>query len=171
MTVSNISGVNVDVWTIRCKVLWCKTKQKSNKRRKRGGAGRSESRWEREHSALVVGLLSYGSVRPKCSESGWLLQSHSSDSLVDKWKNTVVHNHTCIRLVMSGRGRHTLLLKSQCLVIVRSLVWFLGCACQSVLWQNTEPTPAPDVLVGTLHGSHHHQCRNIHNTYIIIHNT
>ena len=61
---------------------------------------------ERERTALVVGLLSYGSVRPKCSESGWLPQSHSCGSLVDKWKNTVIHNHTCLRLVMSGRGRH-----------------------------------------------------------------
>ena len=62
---------------------------------------------ERERMAVVVGLLSYGSFRPRCSESGWLPQSHSSGSLVDKWENTVVHNHTCIRLVMLGRGHHT----------------------------------------------------------------
>ena len=31
----------------------------------------------------------------------------------------------------------------------------------SVLRQDTEPPTAPDVLVGTLHGSHHHQCMNI----------
>ena len=34
-------------------------------------------------------------------------------------------------------------------------------ACRSVLWQDTEPQTAPDVLVGFLHGSHHHQCINV----------
>ena len=33
--------------------------------------------------------------------------------------------------------------------------------CQSVLGHNTEPQTAPDVLVGTLHGSHHLQCMNV----------
>ena len=44
---------------------------------------------------------------------------------------------------------------SQHLVMGRSLVWFPCSACWSVLGQDTEPQTAPDVLVGTLHGSHH----------------
>ena len=37
----------------------------------------------------------------------------------------------------------------------------LVCMCPSVLGQDTEPQTAPDALVGTLHGSHHHQCMNV----------
>ena len=44
--------------------------------------------------------------------------------------------------------------ESQCLVIPWS-------ACRSVLGQDTAPQTAPDVVVGTLHGSHHHQCVNV----------
>ena len=33
--------------------------------------------------------------------------------------------------------------------------------CPEVQVQDTEPQIAPDGLVGTLHGSHHHQCRNV----------
>ena len=50
---------------------------------------------------------------------------------------------------------------SQRLVIGRSLVQFPWSACQSVPGQDTEPQTTPDVLVGTLHGSHHHQCMNV----------
>ena len=38
--------------------------------------------------------------------------------------------------------------------------WLSLAACRSVLGQDTEPQTAPDVLVDTLHGSHHHQCMN-----------
>ena len=38
------------------------------------------------------------------------------------------------------------------------MVQFLWSVCQSVLGEDTEPQTAPDVLVSTLHGSHHHQC-------------
>ena len=34
-------------------------------------------------------------------------------------------------------------------------------ACRGVLGQDTEPQTASDVLVGTLHGSHHHRCMNV----------
>ena len=34
------------------------------------------------------------------------------------------------------------------------MVWFPWSACQSVSGQDTEPQTAPDVLVGTLHGSY-----------------
>ena len=44
--------------------------------------------------------------------------------------------------------------KSQRLVIGRLLVRFPWSACGSV-------QTAPGVLVGTLHGSHHHQCVNV----------
>ena len=52
----------------------------------------------------------------------------------------------------------------------KSLLWFSGMlwegrwfdspvsACWSVPGQDTELQTAPDVLVGTLHGSHRHQC-------------
>ena len=46
------------------------------------------------------------------------------------------------------------------LVIGRLLVCFPWSACWSVLGQDTEPQAAPDVLVGTLHGSYRHQCMN-----------
>ena len=42
-----------------------------------------------------------------------------------------------------------------------SMVRFPCSACQRVLGQDTEPQTAPDVLVGTLHGSHQHQCMNV----------
>ena len=44
------------------------------------------------------------------------------------------------------------------IVIGRSLVQFPWSACWSVLGHDTEPQTAPDVLVGTLHGSHHYHC-------------
>ena len=47
---------------------------------------------------------------------------------------------------------------SQRIVIRRTLVRFPESSCQSVLGQDTEPRTAPDLLVGTLHGSHRHQC-------------
>ena len=43
------------------------------------------------------------------------------------------------------------------IVIGRLLVRF---ALVCTLKQDTEPQTAPDVLDGTLHGSHHHQCMN-----------
>ena len=49
----------------------------------------------------------------------------------------------------------------QRVVFRRSLVPFAWCECRSVLGQHTEPQTAPDVLVITLHGSHHHQCMNV----------
>ena len=42
----------------------------------------------------------------------------------------------------------------KCLVTGRLLVRFPWSACWSVFGQDTEPQTAPDVLVGTLHGSH-----------------
>ena len=39
--------------------------------------------------------------------------------------------------------------------------WFNSPGLQSVFWQDTESQTAPDVLVGTLHGSHRHQCMNV----------
>ena len=44
---------------------------------------------------------------------------------------------------------------------VFQLIRFPWSACWSVLGQDTEPQTAPDVLVGTLHGSHRHQCMNV----------
>ena len=41
----------------------------------------------------------------------------------------------------------------QCLDIGKSLVQFPRSACRSALGQDTEPQTAPEVLVGTLHGS------------------
>ena len=52
----------------------------------------------------------------------------------------------------------TLVTYKQQLVIGRLLVRIPSSACRSVLGQDIEPQTAPDVLVGTLHGSHHHQC-------------
>ena len=46
------------------------------------------------------------------------------------------------------------------LLIGRSLVRFPWSACPRVLEQISERQTAPDVLVGTLHGSHHHQWIN-----------
>ena len=46
-------------------------------------------------------------------------------------------------------------------------LWLSGRASYpkvNVLGQNTEPQTAPDVLVGTLHGSHRHQCMNYYNS-------
>ena len=51
--------------------------------------------------------------------------------------------------------------ESQRLVIGRLLVRFPWSACRSVLGQDTAPQTAPDAVVGTLHGSHHHQCVNV----------
>ena len=50
---------------------------------------------------------------------------------------------------------------SQRLVIGRSLVQFPWSARRSVLGQGTEAQTAPDVLVSTLHGGHHHQCMDV----------
>ena len=47
------------------------------------------------------------------------------------------------------------------LVIGRLLVWFPWPACQSALGLDSKPQTAPDVLVSTLHGSHHHQCMDV----------
>ena len=58
--------------------------------------------------------------------------------------------------------------QNQCLVVRRSLVWFPWSACPSVLGQDTEPETAPDVLVGSSHGSHRHQCMNIWFTVVFI---
>ena len=52
--------------------------------------------------------------------------------------------------------------QSQRLVNERSLVRFPWSTCRSVLGQDTEPQTAPEVLVGTLRGSHHHQCMNVY---------
>ena len=51
--------------------------------------------------------------------------------------------------------------QSQCLVIGRSLVRFSSSTCWSVFGQDTEPQTAPDVLVGTLHGSNRHLCMHV----------
>ena len=50
---------------------------------------------------------------------------------------------------------------NQHLVIGWSLVRFPLSAYRSVFGQDTEPLTAPDVLVGTLHGNHRHQCMNV----------
>ena len=49
----------------------------------------------------------------------------------------------------------------QHLVIRRSLVRFHWSACRRILGRDIEPQTAPDVLGGTLHGSHRHQRTNV----------
>ena len=62
-----------------------------------------------------------------------------------------------------------LVIAVQCWTAVSQLVepalllegcWFDLPACRSVLRHDTESQTAPDVLVSTLHGSHHHNCMN-----------
>lgn len=48
---------------------------------------------------------------------------------------------------------------SRGLVVKRSLVQFPLSTCRSVLGQGNEPLIAPEVLVGTSHGGHRHQCK------------
>ena len=53
-------------------------------------------------------------------------------------------------------GQHLVI--GRLLVRFPTIPWY---ACQSVLGQDTEAQTAPDVLVGSLHGSRHHQCVNV----------
>ena len=106
--------------------------------------------------------LCFSSCLFKAGPSDWSAQTclsqprlqyqSSCATLILTWQTRSINYEQNMAVVAQG--------PSQRLVIWRSLVWFPWSACWSVLGQDTEPQTAPDVLVGTLHVSHHLQCIN-----------
>ena len=62
-----------------------------------------------------------------------------------------------------GSEKTRLWLRGRADVLLPEVHWsdFLGLHIKVSLDRDTEPQTAPDVLIGTLHGSHCHQCMNV----------
>ena len=77
------------------------------------------------------------------------LHNYDITSSVNQWLEVFLR-WQCGRLWL--RGRASVLLSEGC--------WFDSPGLHEVLGQDTEPWTAPDMLVGTMHGSLCHQCMN-----------